>query len=363
MILPAQRALEKITKGKIAPGYLLLGNELYWRDRIWAALRDGLALSSGSTGITELDLRQASLDSILGQAAERNLWSPRQLILVRSAQSLSGAKPLESVAEYFAHPNPDATLVFEMTDMDLESEDWRDREKSKSRQEHWEPLCDVVLLQPLGMAESMEVVRGEAAARGARITPDAAETLASLLDRDLGRIVKELDKLVSYVGEGQQITETAVAELTSSQPVSSGLSLPEAIGTGDPAKVIESFDAMVPPGSYLPLVVAELTRYLRQLMLLQQSRPRDAREAARVLWSARLPAPQPLMAELLRQARALSSKHLARCLGAALRAEVALRSSPADDRLIVERFLLEIARPLRGKGSSRPAPVTASPRR
>jgi DNA polymerase III delta subunit len=96
---------------------------------------------------------------------------------------------------------------------------------------------------------------------------------------------------------------------------------------------------------------------------VQQSRPRDAREAARVLWSARLPAPQPLMAELLRQARALSSKHLARCLGAALRAEVALRSSPADDRLIVERFLLEIARPLRGKGSSRPAPVTASPRR
>ena len=34
MRLPAARALEKIQKGTVAPAYMLIGAELYWRDQI-----------------------------------------------------------------------------------------------------------------------------------------------------------------------------------------------------------------------------------------------------------------------------------------------------------------------------------------
>jgi DNA polymerase-3 subunit delta len=268
---------------------------------------------------------------------------------------LSGAKPLESLTEYFRTPNADTVLVFEMNDVDLEAEDWRERDKIKSRQENWERLCDVVLLAHVSMAESLELVRREAAERGSKISPQAAELLVALLDRDLGRIMKELEKLCLYRETAEEISEADVELLVGNRAAAHGLSLPEAIGTGDPKKLMETFEELIPKGAYLPLVVSDITRYLRQLMLLQESRVRDSREASKILWSARLPAPQTLVPELVRQARAIPRRHLVRCFENALRAEIALRSSPVDDRLIVERFLVELARPLRGKVSGRPA--------
>ena len=361
MIVPAQRALERIAKGPIAPGYLLLGQEIYWRDRIWSALRRALGLEGESIGIAELDLRQNSLDAILAQAAERNLWSQRQMILIRNAHTLSGAKGLETLAEYFRHPNPDAVLVFEMADVDPDAEDWREREKSKSRQENWGPLCEVVLLGAPPMREALELIRREAEARGCKITAPAAETLVALLDRDLGRIVQEIEKLCLYRAAGEEISAADINLLAGNRGSSQGLTLPEAIGTGEPSKILETFEAVVPKGAYLPLVVSEITRYLRQLLLLQQARVGDPREASKILWSARLPAPQPLLPELVQQARAFPSQHLVQCFQGALQTELALRSSPADDRLIVERFLLQLAEPLRPKAAAknllRPAPI------
>ena len=349
MIVPPARALEKIAAGAIASGYLLLGRELYWRDRMWSALRHALGLDGHATGLSEVDLRQVSLDAILAQAAERNLWSLRQVILVRNAHTISGAKPLEVLKQYFRDPNPDAVLVFEMTDVDLDTEDWREKEKSKSRQEHWGSLCEVVLLVSPSRKESLELIRREAADRGCKITAQTAEILLALMDRDLGRIVKEIEKLCLFCGAGEEITAEAVELLAGSRGASQALSLPEAIGTGNPSAVMEAFQDRIPKGSYLPLVLADLARYLRQLLLLQERRVSDSREASKILWSARLPAPQTLLPELLRQSRKLPQPHLVRCLQGALLAEVALRSSPADDRLIVERLLLEISRPLRSK--------------
>lgn len=355
MIYPAQRVVERIGKGAIASGYLLLGSELYWRDRLWRALRHALGLEGDSPGLQEADLRQGSLDAILAAAADRNLWVPRQLILVRNAQVLSTAKQLEPLAEYFRDPNPGTVLVFEMNDVDLDTEDWRERDKIKSRQQHWEELCEVALLASPSWKESLELVREEVAARGCRIAPEAAESLVAFTEGDFGRTVNEIEKLCLFCGSGAEIAVRDVELLAGSGGISPGRSLPQAIGSGEAATIFETFAARVPKGSYLPLVVADVTRYLRQLLVLREARPRTAQEAAKILWSVRLPAPPALLPELLRQARALSTDHLMRCFQAALRTERALRSSPADDRSLVERLLLEIASPLRARGGAPPA--------
>jgi DNA polymerase-3 subunit delta len=363
MILPAQRALEKIAKGNLAAGYLLLGQEVYWRDRIWGALRRAMGFDAGaSTGIEEMDLRRNSLDEILGRARDRNLWIPRQLILVRNAHVLSGAKPLEVLAAYFRDSSPDSVLVFEMTDVDLKSDDWREKEKIKSRQEHWGDLCEVLLLAAPSMAESLELVRREAGERGRKISPEAVENLMSILDGDLGRIVKEVEKLSLYRADGEEISAQDVEALVGQRGPLRGLSLPEAIGTGDAGKILEAFAQFVPQGAYLPLVLAELTRYLRQLVLLQENKVRDPREASKILWNARLPAPQTSLAELMRQSRIPPAKQLAHSFRLAFEADLALRSSPADERLVLERFLLAIGTLFRGRRPV-PSPQAVAPLR
>jgi len=347
MNLPAQRILANIEKGKLSPGYLLLGREIYWRDRIWTALRRALGMEGRTDALVELDLRQGPVDQVVERARERNLWAQQQLILVRNAQGLSATKGLPSVTAYFEDPSPFSVLVFEMTDVDLGTEDWREKEKIKTRLEAWEGICDVALLAAPDLAECVEVVQRECAARGRKISPQAAESLAALLDRDLGRMIQELEKLCLYNPEGKEITEEEVYSVVGSRTAPTGLSLTEAIGSGDAGKALEVVAEAMRRGAYLPLVISELARTLRQLLLLQESNARDPGQAAKILWAARLPAPPHSLRELLRLARAFPREHLARSFQLAFQADLALRSSPADERLVLERFVLQLAKPSR----------------
>ena len=126
--------------------------------------------------------------------------------------------------------------------------------------------------------------------------------------------------------------------------------LTEAIGAGDPGRALAALRELEQSGQYPPLVILEVARYLRQLILLRESRMREPRQAAKLLWSARLPATQGSLPKLIEQARGSSGWMLLKGLSFAYEAEIALRSSPPDDRIILERFVLKII------GLSRTAP-------
>ena len=362
MRLPPSRALEIIQAGRLSAGYLLLGKEIYWRDRIIEALRKALGTDQVAMGIAEFDLREDSLSRVLEAARERSLLSPRQLLIVRNAQSLSsrqrgegegpparrgkGSQQPEELSAYFRDPNPDSVLVLEMMDVDLDSDDWREREKVKSRLEAFGSLCEVVLLAAPGLGEALQLVREETAARGLTISPEAAERLVTDWNRDIGRIRMELEKLSLFDPDKTRIE---AADLNLWSGVATGapsLPLIEAIGSGDVRKALEALGEVERTGRYPPLVLLEVTRYLRQLILLKEKKIREPRQAANVLWGARLPAPQGYLPSLLDQSRRFSGRSLLKALQFAYEAEVSLRSSPPEDRIIMERFVLQLMKPL-----------------
>ena len=358
MRLPPSRALEIIQAGRLSAGYLLLGKEIYWRDQIIEALRKALGTDQVAMGIAEFDLREDSLSRVLEAARERSLLSPRQLLIVRNAQSLSsgqrgegagsparrgkGSQQPEELSAYFRDPNPDSVLVLEMMDVDLDSDDWREREKVKSRLEAFGSLCEVVLLAAPGLGEALQLVREETAARGLTISPEAAERLVTDWNRDIGRIRMELEKLSLFDPDKTRIE---AADLNHWSGVATGapsLPLIEAIGSGDTRKALEALGEVERTGRYPPLVLLEVTRYLRQLILLKEKKIREPRQAANVLWGARLPAPQGYLPSLLEQSRRFSGRSLLKALPLAYETEIALRSSPPEDRIIMERFVLQL---------------------
>ena len=79
MRLAAPRILERIQKGTLASGYMLIVAELYWRDQICNALQKYAGLEAGSFGLAEFDLRHDMLEKVLEYAQERSLLAPRQL--------------------------------------------------------------------------------------------------------------------------------------------------------------------------------------------------------------------------------------------------------------------------------------------
>ncbi len=367
MQLPASRSLDQIQKGAVAAGYLLLGTELYWRDRICAALKNAMGLEAGSFGHAEFDLRQDSLDKVLEKARAHNLLAPRQLLFVKNAQGLASprgrqakaaldttetqARRSDDLAAYFHHPNPSSTLVFEMMDVDLESDDWREKEKVKTRLEAFDDAfqgrCDVVLLRSPGFGEAMELVRAEAAGRGCKMTPRAAEQLVAAFHRNMALIRMELEKLCLYDPEREWIDVEDVNRMIAGAAGGASLELTEAIGARDARHALQILDGLRRSGKYPPLVVSELARYLRQLILLKENKVRDARQAGKILWEAKLYTPQAALPGLVEQARQFTGSQLLRGLKLAFEADLALRSSPPDDRLVLERFVLELIRPFK----------------
>jgi DNA polymerase III delta subunit len=365
MRLPPARSLELIQSGKLSAGYLLLGKELYWRDRIVETLRKALRTEQAAMGIAEFDLRGDSLSRVLEAARERSLLSPRQLLIVRNAQSLSSrqrkegegepapsrrgraAQSSDDLAVHFRDPNPDSVLVLEMMDVDLDSDDWREREKVQARLEAFGNLCDVVLLAAPSVAEAMQLVQQEAATRGLTLTPEAAERLVTEWDRNMSRIRMEIEKLSLFDPSKARIEAEDLNRWTGTAAGAPGLPLIEAIGSGNARTALEAIGELDRSGRYPPLVLLELTRYLRQLVLLRERKVRDPRQAANVLWGARLPAPQSFMPALLEQSRKISGRSLLKSLQWAYEAEVALRSSPPADRIILESFVLRLMKPLR----------------
>ena len=402
MRIPPTRALEAIQSGQLSPAYIFLGQEIYWRDRLLVAMRRAIGADDASQSlmaVSEYDLRGDSLARVLEAARERSLLAPRRLLIVRNAQNLAGQRggkagaasrrrakssdsPTQSaqpdaLSAYFRDPSPDAVLVFEMMDVDLDSDDWRERERVQSRLEALGTLCDVVLLAAPSFGDAMELVREEAAARGCAISPDAAELLLTSFDRDMGRIRMELEKLsvarpeisrpelsraelsrpgAPAPGSSQQGFQIEVEDVTRlSAGLSGGSSLPlvDALGSGDPQKALEALAEIERSGRYAPLVLLEVTRYLRQLILLRENKARDPRQASNALWSAHLPAPQHILPSLIEQSRRIKGRNLLSALEAAYEADIALRSSPPSDRIILERFILQFLNLSRSQGTTR----------
>ena len=357
MQISAANALENIQKGIIPAGYLLFGKQLYWRDRIHAALRKAFGDGAACMGIAEFDLRQDSLGRVLDEARSLNLLVSRQLLFVRNAQSLGARRrrgtrgataedtPLKAsddLSAYFLRPNPSTTIVFEMMDVDLESDDWREREKAKTRLAAFEDLCDVILLVAPNFRAAMELLRQEAAALGRTIAPAAAELLITAFDKDMGRIQMELEKICLYNPEKESVDLEDLESMVPDLAGKASTTLAEAIGAGDKKKALEILYELERNGKYPPLVIAEVARYLRQLILLKENRVRDSRQAGKVLWSAKLPAPPHVLTALLGQGRKMSGTQLLRGLQLAFEADLALRSSPPRERIVLERFLLQL---------------------
>ena len=355
MRLPAARALEHIRRGSLAPGYLLLGKQIYWRDRIWQALRE--ASCGQDIRIAEFDLRQDAVSRAIAEAQARSLLTRRQLLLVRNSQALlstrsgrkeslnppaTASKAADLLVVYFRDPNPDSILVLEMMDVDLDSEDWRERDKVKSRLESFGNLCEVVLLASPDFEAAVELVREAVAERERTISTPAAQQLVALFNRDIGPILMEIEKLCIYKEKSEKIDVKDIEILAAGAVPEAQLSLTAAIGSGDPRQALEALAAAASQGVYPPLILAEVARYLRQLILLKENRVRELQQGANLLWTARLPVPPAILSKLLEQARHFPDRALLEGLRLVYQAELALRSSPPDDWIILERIVLQL---------------------
>ena len=343
-------------KGQLRPGYVLAGDELFLLDRCRAAiLKAFVPPDLRDFCLSDLDLAETSIFEVLDRAQTPSLMAPFQAIFVRNVRLLytRGAKKDEFAAidRYFRSPNPQALIVFIADFLRITPDARRMEMDDKNRYERLtETLgehCGMVELARVSDEDAMRWAVATAQQREARLEPEAARELVDALGADMMLIASELEKLLLYTHGRGRITLGDVETMVLSAKQRSLYDLTDAISAHDRARALALLQGLLNSSNagedaaigHLYM----LARTFRQMLVIQEKNVRDSRAIWQALWQGfRIP---PFAADdLIRQARRFKNRReLTRAIRLVARADVELRSSPPDKRLVLERLIYDLA--------------------
>jgi len=348
------------TGGVLRPGYVLLGDEAYLHERCRRAILDTL-IDAGSGpamrdfALAEIDLAETNIFEALDRAQTPSLMAPFQVLFLRNLKTLytRGAKKDEFAAldAYGRSPNPQALLVFVADHLHLPSDlrrmDMQDKDRYERIRETLGDWCGMVELVRVEESDAMRWLVSEAEKRGSALEVDAARELTDALGADLMLMTSELEKLLLYTGERRRIALGDVETMVLGAKQRSLYELTDAISAKDRPRALALLQGLLnaSDGGEESAIghLYMLARTFRQMLVILEKNVRDSRAIWQALWQGfRMP---PFAAEdLIRQARRYKSRRdLTRALRLIARADLELRSSPPDKRLVLERLVLALA--------------------
>jgi DNA polymerase III subunit delta len=343
-------------KGKLRPGYVLAGDEVFLLDRCRAAVINAFVPPDlRDFCLSDLDLTSTSIFEVLDRAQTPSLMAPFQVIFVRNVRQLytRGAKKEEFAAldRYFKSPNPYALLLFIADFLRIPSDTRRMELDDKNRFERVSETlgehCGMVELARVNEEDAMRWAVTTAQEAGLRLEGDAARELVDALGADMMLVASELEKLLLFASGRGRITLGDVETMVLAAKQRSLYELTDAISAHDRTRALALLQGLLnsSDGGEDSAIghLYMLARTFRQMLVILEKNVRDSRAIWQALWQGfRMP---PFAADdLIRQARRYKSRReLTRALRLVARADLELRSSPPDKRLVLERLVYELA--------------------
>ena len=373
---------EIASPGTLRPGYVLLGDEAFLYQRCRQGVLAALAPpESRDFSLSDFDLAETSIFEILDRAQTPSLMAPFQVLFVRGLKNLygRGSKKDEFAAidGYFRSPNPGALVLFVADHLriptDLRKMDYQDKERYDRIRETLGDGCGFVELARVDEGDAVKWSIAAAEGRGVKFDPDAARELVDALGADMMLVASELEKLCLYVSAPSTTLSSPshVHVILPLNSVDTATLARNRITLGDVETMVlaakqrslyELTDAISQRDRTRSLLLLHgllnasdggedaaighlymLARTFRQMLIILEKNVRDSRAIWAVLWQGfRMP---PFAAEdLIRQARRYKSRReLTRALRLVARADLELRSSPANKLLVLERLVLALA--------------------
>jgi DNA polymerase-3 subunit delta len=348
---PAQ-FIARVKRNEIPPVCLFLGQEGYNRRRCREAL---VAAAKGVTS-EQYDASETSLAAIIDDARAMSLFVSERLIFVVGAEAAmprltrnaatasddddegggAGDLAIGVLDAYVKNPTPGVTLVFEATRWDFEGED---KTKTERVRKFFGAIPDVVEFRRFSADDARLELDRIARAANLKLDPAAAEALVEALAADVARIAIEVEKLSLY---GKPVTVNDLPLLVPDARQSTIFALVNAVGRRDRLRALETLDALVREGEYLPLALTFLATQFRMALVAKEANLRSASQvqahfqrAGVQMWGSR--------AEQVSLTSARFSKEqLERGLTLIFETDRDLRSARPDDRIVVENFVLKL---------------------
>jgi DNA polymerase-3 subunit delta len=329
-------ALDKqVASGRIPPVLLFVGDDVKLMDRKVDAIEDTVdaadrpfaveRVHAGDPGGQPVDIAaSARIYPMLGDRrivivlrAER-LLKPKRA--ARATDERAGddeasaeaaqeeAADLAPLEEYLESPSPSTTLVFVATEVDRTRRFTKRLLAAAHLVEFGGLMADGPASRP--RAAAFEMIQQAVAAAGRTIDTGAARMLAERVAGDITRLRSDLERLLLYTEGRDRISMEDALEVASTETtVEDEWAVVNAIGDGDAARALREVARRLDRGDSVFALLGQLRWWVSSK--LATINPRRVRPAVDAL----------------------------------LRTDLALKSSGGDERVLIERLIVELAAP------------------
>jgi len=353
-----ERFLAEVAGDARKAGYVLLGDEAF----LFEMCRHGVlkALVPGEMKdfcLHDIDLGQSSIFEALDLAQTPSLMAPFQVLFVRNVKTLYGRgqkkDEFAAIDAYFRSPNPQALIVFVADHIglpqDLRKMEMTDKERAEKIRETLGDVCGMVELQRVSEDDAVTWVIREASSKGVTFSEDAARELVDALSAEMLLVASELEKLLLYAGAmgSDRVEVTDVETMVSAAKQRSLYELTDAISLKDAPRALALLDGLLnaSEGGEDAAIghVFTLAKTFRQMLVLNEKQVKDQRAMWQVLWPGFRVAPFAADALIAQARRYRDRGELTSGLRMIAKADLELRSSPADKKLVLERLVMRLA--------------------
>jgi DNA polymerase-3 subunit delta len=345
----AAQLIARLKKGAPPPATLLLGPEAYERRRLKEAVM--AAFPEGS--VTQHDLTEISLAEALDDARSLSLFASERLIWVVNAEAAlprgkaaaaeddegdGPAGDATPLAAYMKDPTPGVALFFEAIRFDFEGDDKRKQDRVRK---FYGAIPDVIELRRFASHEARREAESLAQRAGFRIGNDALDLLVEAMGADIARIAVEIEKLALYAGN-REVTVDDISALVPDARATTIFVLVNAVGKRDRARALEALDTLTREGEYLPLALAFLSTQFRLALSAREAGLKSGGQVQSHFTRLGIPMWGSRADQISQTATKFTKPQLERALRLIYEADRGLRDARPDDRIVMERFILQL---------------------
>ena len=265
---------------------------------------------------------------VLESASTLPFLGPRRLVMVGDCHLYNAARQ-EEFLPYLDDPAPTATLLLFGEKLDQRTK-FAKAFKTKGR---------VHVFGRLYQRQIIPWLQERSRARGKRLAPAAAEYLSEMAGLGLGALDSELEKLALYVGREREIGMDQVRQATGASRLYSIWDFTDALAGRRLHGALSALDQLIALGEHPVRVLAMVVRLYRQLCQVRRVLDLGGGESE---VQRELRTPRNATLALLGRARQETAAGLEDALARILAADVALKSSPAAERTIMENLVMDL---------------------
>ena len=311
-----------LAKGRIAPLYLLLGQDEVEKDSILKAILD--AAVDGPSRAFNLDILHgddADISEVVNRASSFPMMAKRRVLVLKRVDKLLEAASRE-LLPLIQQPMDTTVLIFTA-------------EKVDGRKKLFQDLRKAGVVADFKIPYDKEVpawIQRRVGELGKQMAPEAVHLLHMAVGPNPSDLRNELEKLVIHTQAREEITRDDVAWVVSASRENTVFELTDAVGqrhTGDALQILDHLVAQGDNPVALRVMMLRHIGILRKALWLQQARLSQSDMASR------LKVPPFFVKNYVQQARAFDDASFQTAFEVLSEADSQLKSRPRSQYLLI----------------------------